>query len=279
MSGTGYSPSRREARSRALRRRKLTIGIASGAVALLLVGGGTAWAISAAQPQAEPPKVAPAMNPKPTPSPTPTPEPTPEPAPAPVYDLDSPSSITVVVNKQRPMNPIDWAPDDLVMPEGIPNVWGHPIRAEAAAALQQMYAAASDAGVPFTITSGYREYWLQKEIYDGLVAQGGVEFADRDTARPGYSEHQTGLTVDLYGNEGCQLAACFGETATGMWLRDNAYRFGYILRYHDGQQATVGYTYEPWHFRYVGVDVATAMHDQGVLNLEDFFGLPPAPTN
>ena len=99
------------------------------------------------------------------------------------------------------------------------------------------------------------------------------------TARPGYSEHQTGLTVDLYGNEGCQLAACFGETATGMWLRDNAYRFGYILRYHDGQQATVGYTYEPWHFRYVGVDVATAMHDQGVLNLEDFFGLPPAPTN
>ena len=64
-----------------------------------------------------------------------------------------------------------------------------------------------------------------------------------------------------------------------MWLRDNAYRFGYILRYHDGQQATVGYTYEPWHFRYVGVDVATAMHDQGVLNLEDFFGLPPAPTN
>jgi len=196
----------------------------------------------------------------------------------PDYDIDSPSSITVVVNKQRPMNPIDWAPGDLVLPD-IPNVWGQPIRAEAADALQQMYAASIDAGVPFTITSAYRDYWEQKSIYDGLVAEGGVEYADRDTARPGYSEHQTGLTVDLYGEEGCQLQECFGETPTGIWLRENAYRFGYILRYNDGEQATVGYIYEPWHFRYVGVDVATAMHEQGVLNLEDFFGLPPAPTN
>lgn len=261
-----------------LRRRKITIGASIGIVAMLLAGGGAAWAIAAAsRPETAPPTATQTAKPKPDAAPEPTAAP--EPPAAPAYDLDSPSSITVVVNKQRPLNPIDWAPDDLVLPEGIPNVWDHPIRAEAAAALQQMYAAAGEAGVPFTITSGYREYALQKEIYDGLVAQGGVEFADRDTARPGYSEHQTGLTVDLYGEEGCQLAACFGETATGMWLRDNAYRFGYILRYHDGEQATVGYTYEPWHFRYVGVDVATAMHDQGVLNLEDFFGLPPAPTN
>ena len=261
-----------------LRRRKRTLGVVAGVAALLLVGGGAAWAIVASsQPGSTPPQAAQVATPKPEPKPVPAPDP--EPASAPAYDLDSPSSITVVVNKQRPLNPIDWAPDDLVTPEDIPNVWGHPIRAEAAAALQQMYVAAGEAGVPFTITSGYREYALQKEIYDGLVAEGGVDFADRDTARPGYSEHQTGLTVDLFGEEGCQLSACFGETATGIWLRENAYRFGYILRYHDGEQATVGYTYEPWHFRYVGVDVATAMHDQGILNLEDFFGLPPAPTN
>lgn len=261
-----------------LRRRKITLSVFGGAVALLLVGGGTAWAITSAsanKAKAEAPKTT--HTPKPTP--TPTPEPTPEPEPAPVYDVDSPASITVVVNKQRPLNPIDWAPDDLVMPEGIPNVWGHPIRAEAANALQQMYAAATADGVPFTITSGYREYALQKEIYDGLVAEGGVEYADLDTARPGHSEHQTGLAVDLYGEEGCQLSACFGETATGIWLRDNAYQFGYILRYNDGEDPVVGYTYEPWHFRYVGVDVAIAMHDQGELNLETFFGLPPAPTN
>ena len=104
----------------------------------------------------------------------PAPELTLPPAPEPVYDLDSPTSITVVVNKQRALNPIDWAPDDLVMPEGIPNVWGHPLRAEASAALQQMYAAASEAGLPFTITSGYREYALQNGIYDGLVAEGGA---------------------------------------------------------------------------------------------------------
>ena len=266
----------RETRALMMRRRRITAGVAAGALVALLGTGGAVWAISAQQHD---------PGPKPTPMQTlqitapPAPELTLPPAPEPVYDLDSPSSITVVVNKQRALNPIDWAPDDLVMPEGIPNVWGHPLRAEASAALQQMYAAASEAGLPFTITSGYREYALQKEIYDGLVAEGGVEYADLDTARPGHSEHQTGLAVDLYGEEGCQLSACFGETATGIWLRDNAYRFGYILRYHDGEQATVGYTYEPWHFRYVGVDVATAMHDQGVINLEDFFGLPPAPTN
>ncbi len=278
MSDSNLTTGRREARARMLRRRKITIGVATGVVSALVIGGGVAFAISAAQqpePEATISKVA--ASPKPMPAETAAAEPAP--LPAPLYDVDTPTSITVVVNKQRPFNPIDWAPDDLVLPEGIPNVWDHPIRAEAATALQQMYQAASEAGVPFTITSGYRDYWLQKDIYDDLVAQGGVEFADSDTARPGHSEHQTGLTVDLFGEEGCQLSACFGETATGIWLRDNAYRFGYILRYNDGEQATVGYTYEPWHFRYVGVEVATAMHDQGVLNLEDFFGLPPAPTN
>lgn len=279
MSEKDLPPSRRESRARMMRRRKITIGVLAGAVVVLLGGGGAVWALSARQPEPEPKATKVTIAPKPAPTPTPTPTPEPAPPPAPVYDLDTPSSITVVVNKQRPLNPIDWAPDDLVLPEGIPNVWDHPIRAEAASALQQMYSAATEAGVPFTITSGYRDYWLQKSIYDDLVAQGGVDFADRDTARPGHSEHQTGLTVDLFGAEGCQLSECFGETATGIWLRDNAYRFGYILRYHNGEQATVGYTYEPWHFRYVGVDVATAMHDQGVLNLEDFFGLPPAPTN
>lgn len=259
-----------------LRRRKITLSVAGGAAALLLIGGGVAWAVSAMQP-AQPVESTQATSPMPSAEVKPTTEPPKNEAPK--YDLDSPSSITVVVNKQRPINPIDWAPDDLVLPAGVPNVWDHPIRAEAATALEAMYAASVDAGVPFTVTSGYRDYALQKEIYDGLVEQGGVAFADKDTARPGFSEHQTGLTVDLFGEEGCSLDACFGETATGIWLRDNSYRFGYILRYHDGEQATVGYTYEPWHFRYVGVDVATAMHDQGVLNLEDFFGLPPAPTN
>jgi len=71
--------------------------------------------------------------------------------------------------------------------------------------------------------------------------------------------------------------ACFGETATGLWLRDNAHLFGFILRYHDGEEGVVGYLYEPWHFRYVGTGIASDMHDRGILNLEDFFGLPPAP--
>ena len=267
-----------EVRARRRRRLKLGLGIGGGIVVLLVILAVVFWpALQARYAPVAPAVTAPAPAPKPEPAPEPEPEP--EPEPAPTYDVDSPSSITVVVNKQRPMNPIDWAPDDLVVPEGIPSVWGHPIRAEAATALRKMYDASVAAGVPITITSGYRDYELQKEIYDDLVAQGGVEFADQDTARPGFSEHQTGLVVDLEGDEGCALSECFRDTATGAWLRENSWQYGYILRYNEGEQPTVGYTFEPWHFRYVGVEVATAMHEQGVKNLEDFLGLPAAPTN
>ena len=197
--------------------------------------------------------------------------------PAPSYDIDTPSSFTVVTNKQRPMNPVDWAPDDLVLPAGIPNPSGHTLRAEAAQALEAMQAEANAAGLGFSIVSGFRSYWTQLDLYASYAAAYGGDSADTFSARGGHSEHQTGLVVDLDDGAGCHLSACFGETGTGLWLRENAHRFGYILRYDEGQDGITGYKYEPWHFRYVGVDVATAMHEAGEKNLEIFMGLDPTP--
>ena len=116
-------------------------------------------------------------------------------------------------------------------------------------------------------------YWSLVE-----VARDGIAAAETYSARPGHSEHQTGLAADLDDGSGCAFMACFGQTATGLWLRENAYRYGFILRYDDGQQPVVGYIYEPWHFRYVGVEVAAGMREAGIRNLEEYFGLPAAPS-
>ncbi|GAA2180276.1 hypothetical protein GCM10009847_17540 [Leucobacter tardus] len=282
---------RRRPARRARRRRTL---IVAGAVAgILVLGAGTASAVALTtgliggddaataepSPSAPTPGATPPSTPTPEPTPTPTPTPTPEPtgAEAPEVDIDTADSITVVVNKQRPLTPIDWAPGDLVMPEGIPNTNGQPMRAEAAAALQTMYAEASAAGLPFTITSAYRPYDMQVGLFDDYAARDGVEAAETYSARAGHSEHQTGLAADLDDGSGCAFMACFGETATGQWLRDHAHEYGFILRYHDGAESIVGYIYEPWHFRYVGTDVAQGMHDAGEQNLETYLGLDPAP--
>ena len=279
---------RRPARRAHRRRRLIVAGVVAGvlvigagagsAVALStgLIGGGTE---ASPAPSPTPSGPAPSATPTPTPTPTATPTPTPEPTeePAPDVDIDSPDSITVVVNKQRPLAPVDWAPEDLVMPEGIPNTNGQPLRAEAAAALQEMYAGASAAGLPFTITSAYRPYDMQVGLFDDYAARDGVEAAETYSARPGHSEHQTGLAADLDDGGGCAFMSCFGETPTGQWLRDHAHEYGFILRYHDGEEPIVGYIYEPWHFRYVGTDVAQGMHDAGELNLETYLGLDPAP--
>jgi D-alanyl-D-alanine carboxypeptidase len=185
------------------------------------------------------------------------------------HSLDDPASIWVVVDKLRPLNPQDYEPDDLVVVP-VAHTWEPEMRQEASDAVVAMFEAASDeAGLALASNSAYRSYSTQEEIYDG---------DDTLTARPGYSEHQTGLVMDIGAESGeCSLAACFGDTDEGVWLRDNAYRFGFILRYPADKIDVTGYEYEPWHFRYVGVPLATEMHERGITTLEEFFGLPPAP--
>lgn len=278
---------KRRASARVRRNRK--IAAAGLAVVVLLGGGFIYWAVTAASNgEANVPTIASTSTPAmPTPTATPTQTPTLEPIPtetqppASALDITDPNSITVLVNKKTPLSPADYAPADLVAMSdiGVPSANGHSLRSEAATAVQTMFAAASaEAGLTLDMTSGYRDYGLQTELYNGYVADLGQEAADLTSARPGYSEHQTGLAADISSQgEGCVLEQCFSTTAGGQWLAANAHRFGFILRFPDGGTATTGYEFEPWHYRYVGTDTSAAMQAAGVGTFEEFLGAPAAP--
>lgn len=200
------------------------------------------------------------------------------------YSLTDATSMWVVVNKKRPLNPLKYVPAKLVIPN-IPlrgNITGDEryVSATMAPALEAMAHAASAQGVTLNLQSGYRSYDFQVNLFNTYVQQEGLAQANRESAHPGYSEHQTGLAADLGGvsNPACNVAACFASTTEGEWLAANAYQYGFIVRYPTDKEAVTGYEYEPWHVRYVGVDLATEMHNQGVETLEEFFGLGSAPS-
>lgn len=211
------------------------------------------------------------------PAPPTAPAPSSAAAPAPAsFDraqrsIDAPDSTWVVVNKLRPLDPIAYAPADLVDAGG-----GHQMRAEAAQAMRAMQAEAAAAGLGISVQSAYRSFEYQQGLFGNATARFGVAGAEQRSARPGFSEHQTGLTADV-GGGGCDIERCFGDTAEGRWVVANAHRWGFVIRYPLGSEQVTGYQYEPWHLRYVGPEPATEMHDTGVATLEEFFGLPPAP--
>lgn len=199
------------------------------------------------------------------------------------YSLSDPDSIWVVTNKLRPLNPKTYVPNDLVVPNmtlraTITND-EKLLRAPAATALEQMVTAAKQQGLNFTLQSGYRSYNFQVALYNRYVAEQGKTVADSQSARPGFSEHQTGLAVDLGSSKHpeCDIEACFGTTEEGKWLAENASKYGFVIRYPEGLAQITGYTYEPWHIRYVGASLATEMQNQGAKTLEQFFSLPSAP--
>ncbi|MBP0986123.1 MAG: M15 family metallopeptidase [Oscillospiraceae bacterium] len=138
---------------------------------------------------------------------------------------------------------------------------------ECSAAFSAMRSAAAKDGINLFIASGFRSYSSQTSIYWNYVAKRGMETADTFSARPGHSEHQTGLAMDLN-----SISDSFGETAEGMWLATHAHEYGFILRYPKGKSDITGYKYEPWHFRYIGVDMAKEVYDSG-LTLEEFLGI------
>lgn len=192
--------------------------------------------------------------------------------------VSDPASYTAVINKRRPL-PAGYRPADLVQPEGIININGQPLRAAAAKAATALYRDVLAAtGEGFAICSGFRSYEYQTEVYNNLVAAYGQAAADLESARPGYSEHQTGLAMDIVAEDsGCRFDNHFAITPAGKWVNDNAHKYGFILRYPPGKRDIVGYITEEWHWRYVGIETATAMHNSSVLTLEEFFGTGAAP--
>ena len=182
-----------------------------------------------------------------------------------------PERLLDVVTKEREITPIDYQPDDL---ERVPGT-DYEVRAEVLDQLELMFSAAEEEGLGLRVISGFRSHDTQAGTYDYWVRHYGRASADATSARPGHSEHQTGLAVDLDNTTGsCYLDRCFGDTAEGRWLAENGHEFGFILSYPEGAREQTGYAYEPWHLRYVGPTVATDMQHRGIALLADYLGAP-----
>lgn len=168
----------------------------------------------------------------------------------------------VLVNKRNSL-PAGFVPPGLVSIDGVL------LRSSVAQAYSQLRSAAASAGVSLRLNSGYRSYAAQATLYDQDAARYGRAYADQHTARAGYSEHQTGLALDL---------AITAGTSAANWVAANAHRFGFVVRYESGQQSVTGYMYEPWHLRYLGIVLAAQYRAWGMHSLEAVLDFPAAPT-
>lgn len=149
---------------------------------------------------------------------------------------------------------------------GLPSSFGGNNK-EAQSALEKLQSAAKLDGYSMPLVSGYRSYNTQKSIYNSYVQRWGKEYTDTVSAQPGHSEHQTGLAFDVG-----ELNSNYGNTKEGIWLKENCHKYGFIIRYLKGKEDITGYSYEPWHIRYVGVEIATKIMSQNI-TLEEYLGI------
>lgn len=180
----------------------------------------------------------------------------------------------LLVNKTHPLSP-DYKPHDLVRIRFL--VGDHAesmryMRSEAAEQFHAMAEAAAAAGHEIGIRTAYRSYAQQRDIFWSYVARDGEAAANKYSARPGESEHQSGLCADVSSpSVGYRMTTDYGKAPEGMWLAQNAHRFGFIVRYPLGKEHITGYQYEPWHVRYVGREPAGEMYELD-LTLEEYLG-------
>lgn len=160
----------------------------------------------------------------------------------------------LIVNKSYPL-PKDYRPDN------------DELTSETSNAFEKMRVDAQAEGLNLYISSGFRSYEYQAQLYQRYADRDGYEKADTYSARAGYSEHQTGLAFDLN-----TIDDSFANTPEGKWIAENCWKYGFILRYPKGKEAQTGYQYEPWHLRYLGEDMAKKVYDSG-LCLEEYLGI------
>lgn len=200
-----------------------------------------------------------------------------------IFPLDTvPDSITVLVNRAY-LLPDDYVPAQLVVPNVKFNFTylsdKRKLRKVAADALEKLFEAAEKEQVILYGVSGYRSYARQKQIYDRNIAIRGQAATDAVSAQPGSSEHQTGLTIDVSAQSvNYRLDQSFGDTKEGKWLAKHAHEYGFVIRYPLGKTEVTGYSYEPWHIRYLGKKVATYLYDHN-LTLEEYYGVEDALAN
>lgn len=173
----------------------------------------------------------------------------------------------LVVNKtfSLPDNyqPVD--PDEPVTGERCINC----LEKEVMKAYREMQSDATSVGLNIYIASGYRSYSYQNTLYNNYSAVSGTDGADTYSARPGHSEHQTGLCFDLN-----SVDDSFADTNEGKWIANQAYLYGFIIRYPKGKESITGYQYEPWHLRYVGIELAKELYNNGDwITIEEYYGI------
>ena len=191
-----------------------------------------------------------------------------------INDADISLDEKILVNKYLKL-PGEYEPSDL---EEIDskyfingNLYVRNLREDAKEAFEEMSQASIDNGTPVYGQSGYRHYGMQESLYNSAVESMGVDAADNDTARPGHSEHQTGLAIDVSSTKGGNMLS-FEYSDSYSWMKENAYKYGFILRYTKKQEYIHGYINEPWHYRYVGIDIATDIHNNYPdLTYEEYF--------
>lgn len=173
----------------------------------------------------------------------------------------------ILVNKYYALDK-DYEPDNMVKIEAKYGVQQY-LQKEAYDAFKKMADDAKKEGLTLYITSPYRSYQTQNKLYNNYSAKDGKELADTYSARPGYSEHQTGLAADIVSGPGKSLAS-FENTKEFKWIKSHAHLYGFILRYPKGKEKLTGYQYEPWHYRYLGVDTASKIYSSG-LTYEEYY--------
>ncbi|MEU3846148.1 M15 family metallopeptidase [Micrococcus terreus] len=187
-----------------------------------------------------------------------------------------PDSLQVLVNKHHPV-PANWTAPDLVSAGVVGNREGMLLRKPAAEALQGMAAAARADGIELILVSAHRTHDYQAGLYSNSIQRNGQAHANRYSARPGHSEHHTGLAADLAAADGtCTLQGCFADTPEGAWIAQHAVEHGFVVRYPQGSEPITGYGAEPWHLRFLGVDEARRVMEAGGI-VETAWGADPAP--
>jgi len=178
-------------------------------------------------------------------------------------------AITAMINPENPL-PSDYVPEDMSV-LNTRSYDGAMMRSEAAQALEHLMADGEGNGYILYVVSAYRSYALQERLHNGYIASMGREAAENESAPAGASEHQSGLAVDLSCDAvGKNLVEAFESTSEGLWVAENAWHYGFIIRYPRDKDHITGYIYEPWHLRYVGEEMASIVHQTG-LTLEELY--------
>lgn len=178
-----------------------------------------------------------------------------------VIKTDTNKGHLMLVNKYFQLDK-DYTPKDIIKASGVYAYANNSLSEEAYMAFKKLNKAATDSGYTILINSSYRDFKSQDDIWTKRKDYYGEDFADKYAARAGHSEHQTAYAIDVA--DFYDVNDKFGDTEAFIWMRDNSHKYGFILRYPKGKENITGYSYEPWHYRYVGIDVASVIYNENI---------------